>query len=493
MQSIVHIALGLLGLSFVVLIHELGHFAAARLCKVHVERVCLFLGKPLLRWKWGRTEFAVAWLPLGGYCKMKDEGLALQDLGSKKNTPEKTVTENAAPSSEEKRFQEATPLQKIFIVAAGPLVNILFAFVVIFLFQLGGHLEVRESNRIVVPDSRELQQNNVADQLPQVPSPAERAGLQSGDVIRKIGNSPIESFQDLRLAIALRAEELLGVEYLRDGEFHRTQLQPVANSEGQGWIGVSPWRALVVRKLASDSAAYRAGIRTGMRLIAVNGRPVAHWYDLLQQLQPQWPALAEGSSESAAETQPVTNFTLLWQQEKQGQQETGTTSEAAQWEVSLSLSQLSELDFLAAIRVRTANPWQAAMQSVTRLSQVLDMQVRGLIRLFSGRLSWKDNLAGPIQISDRIGQIMTRTGSSFGERWYASWQFLSLISFMIALANLLPLAVLDGGQILLYSTELLVRRPLPRKWITIYQSLGNAMIIALMVLVLGFELWHYLL
>ena len=103
METLFHIGLGLLGLSFIVLIHEFGHFAAARCCKVEVERLCLFLGKPLISWKWGRTEFGIAWLPLGGYCKMKDEGLPLQG----ENTPK--FTDNPGKS-----FGRSQPVAKGF-------------------------------------------------------------------------------------------------------------------------------------------------------------------------------------------------------------------------------------------------------------------------------------------------------------------------------------------------------------------------------------------
>ncbi|WGK69630.1 RIP metalloprotease RseP [Candidatus Haliotispira prima] len=472
METIFHIILGLLGLSFIILIHELGHFAAAKCCKVHVERLCLFLGKPLFCRKWGATEFAIAWLPLGGYCKMKDEGLVLQ---GRDNEPDK-----AGEAAEGKSFQEIRPIQKIFIAAAGPFVNILFAFIVLFLFQVGGHPEIRESNRIVVPNTGELEN---PDLLPQVPSPAEQAGLQSGDEIVQVGNQRIDGFRDLRLAIALSAGETLTLEFLRDGERLRGELRPAANKEGRGWVGLVPWRDLVVRKLEPESSAAQAGIKSGMRLAELNGQSVSNWYELLQKLRRQTAVLSpepKQSGESGRGAEGGELLSLLW-----------VDARGKPLETRLALADIGQLDFVQTTWVRNSNPWQAGLDSVRDLGAILSMQIKGFAKLFGGGLSLKDNLAGPVQISDQIGRIMTSPGSGFAERWYSSWQFLSLISFMIALANLLPLAVLDGGQILLHSVELLARRPLPRKWVSAYQSVGSFVIISLMVLVFSFELMHY--
>ena len=475
MESFLHILLGLLGLSFIILIHELGHFAAAKCCKVHVERLCLFLGKPLLSWKWGHTEFAIAWLPLGGYCKMKGEGLPLQGLensGGNLGQVDQTSLAGQALVEGAKSFAAASPLQKIFIAAAGPLINILFAFFVFFSFQLGGYPESRQSQRIVMPKTTTISRR----QLPKSPSPAEQAALRSGDIIIRLGKQHIESFSDLQMAVALNAGVKLELDYLRQGQVRHTIIKPAATTEGRGWIGVLPWRDLILQSPIDIGAAGAEGkgpsLQPGMRLISVNAEPVAHWYQLLELL---------GKPVIAQQSQQV--LPTEWLGPAGGTQQLGMTVE-----------QLKNLNFTFAHPTWTRSPslWHAAKQSVKKLQNLVYMQFKGLFQLLRGRLKLKDNLAGPIQISDQIGQVMLSAGNSAAERWYTTWQFLSFISFAIALANLLPIGVLDGGQILLYSIELSMRRSLPSKLIHVYQALGSILVISLMVFTLGFELLHYL-
>ena len=484
METISHILLGLLGLSLIVLIHELGHFIAARCCKVHVERLSLFLGKALFSWKWGATEFSIGWLPLGGYCKMKEEGLVLQELSQdtegkrlvaesyqlknqlKQDCEVQSIEESIAENlpSDGKSFQEISALEKIFVIFAGPLINILFALLVLFLFQLGGYPAMEDSNQIVIPNRKQVvSENNSADSpFPVGPSPAEKAGLQSGDTIIRLGGKTINNFTDLRLAIALSGNENLELEYLRDGELIQSRLQPIVNNEGRGWIGVLPWRNLVLQR-AYDNGAVK--VLAGARLEKINGQPIHNWYELLELLK---------------QSDQNENILLQWRSSTgKLQEQNGTPAEVIR------------LEFLAQTWVRSPNVWHAMLTSVGRLFDMFSMQLKGIAQLLSGQLQLQGNLAGPIQISDQIGQVMA-SSASFVERWYNSWLFLSFISFMVALANLLPLAVLDGGQILLYSVELISRKRLPKKWITIYQTVGSFAVMGLMVIVLGFELVHYI-
>ncbi len=480
METISRILLGLLGLSLIVLIHELGHFIAAKFCRVHVERLSLFLGRPLFSWKWGASEFAIGWLPLGGYCKMKDEGLVLQDFGNdfvdkespkaqfekqyklQQNPEVQSISEPVVKDwlTDGKSFQEISALQKIFIILAGPLINILFALFVLFCFQLGGYPEMENSNRIIIPNNKQTSKDSP---FPAGPSPAQKAGLQSGDTIIQLGGNTINNFADLRLTIALSADQNLELEYLRDGNIVQGQLKPIVNNEGRGWIGVLPWRDLVLQRPYNNGSVE---ILPGARLEKINGQSVHNWYELLEFLK--------GISQEES-------IQLQW---------SSTTGELL--EQNSILAEVIRLKFLAKTWVRSPNFWHAMIASSNRLLDMFSMQLKGIVQLLSGRLQLQGNLAGPIQISDQIGQVMAGYGASFVERWYNSWLFLSFISFMIALANLLPLAVLDGGQILLYSIELISRKRLPKKWIMIYQAVGSFAVMGLMVIVLGFELIHYI-
>ncbi|MEM9424913.1 MAG: M50 family metallopeptidase, partial [Spirochaetota bacterium] len=326
-------------------------------------------------------------------------------------------------------------------------------------FQVGGYPELKYSNRVVVAhssDNLESDPPEFGPSFPQVPSPAEEAGLRSGDVILKIGNREVERFQDIKLAVALAAGKNLDLEYLRDEKVLRGILRPAKNAQGGGWVGLAPWTDLVLKR------AYD-GLEVGMRLDKVNNEAVANGYELFQWL---------------AGRDPEEDVSVQWQ---------GRNGEPVRQ--NRKAGELGQFEFVSETWVRSPNIALAFTASFNKLKAMFALQMEGLSLLFRGRLQWKDNLAGPIRISDQIGQVMAN--GSFRQRWYGSWQFLGFISFVIALVNLLPLAVLDGGQILLYSVELIFRKPLHPRGLAVYQSLGSFVIIGLMILIFGLELFYY--
>ncbi|MDR0388650.1 MAG: site-2 protease family protein, partial [Spirochaetaceae bacterium] len=172
MSTILKIILGLAGLGVVVLVHELGHFIAARLLGIEVEAFSIGWGRPILRKKIGAVEYRIGLFPLGGYCKMKGE----VEFQSGASAPEPS----RAPGS----FFGAKPWRRIIVSAAGPLANVVFAALV-FMLIWGAGFEIRSpDNRIVL----------VSEITPEERYPADEAGLKTGDRIVEIAGKPITNY-----------------------------------------------------------------------------------------------------------------------------------------------------------------------------------------------------------------------------------------------------------------------------------------------------------
>lgn len=190
------IAAGLLILSFLVFFHELGHFAAARLCGVKVEAFSIFMGPVLLHKKIGGIDYRLSLLPIGGYCKMKGE----QEFG-------KAVEEGLAYIPGDKDSLYGThPLKRALIGFAGPFFNLFFAFAASTVIAMMGYTYYTRSATIVIPEDASFA------------SPAREAGIKTGDTIVKIAGVAITDFSDIYEQVALRGDEDVVVEVLRPAE-----------------------------------------------------------------------------------------------------------------------------------------------------------------------------------------------------------------------------------------------------------------------------------
>lgn len=156
--------ISLLVLSLLIFFHELGHFLAAKLMGVHVKVFSIGFGKKIASYQWGRTEWRIAMIPLGGYVQMKGQ----EDL------------DPSARSQDDDSYNVKSPLQRIFILLAGPFANFLLAFVLFWFIALGGPQVLSPVVGQVVKDS-----------------PAELAGLQTDDIITQINGIPIETWDEM--------------------------------------------------------------------------------------------------------------------------------------------------------------------------------------------------------------------------------------------------------------------------------------------------------
>ncbi|MEI8092801.1 MAG: RIP metalloprotease RseP [Spirochaetales bacterium] len=445
MEILLYIPLGLVGLTVVVFVHELGHFLAARWAGVEVEAFALGWGKTLLKWKPGKTEYRLCLLPLGGYCKMKGDDYLVKAMEAA-NQPG-----SQAPLPEEGSYHAASPWRRIGISVAGPAANLLLAFLVFFVLQLSGIPQQSSPARIILLESVGT------------PYPATQAGLASGDLILSVSGKSTRSFADLQAAIAQASGRSLVLEVQRSGTTLTIPVTPrYIEAEKRTMIGISDWVDPVVASVTAGSSGDIAGFQPRDLITEVGGVRVHNTHDLSKALP-----LKAGALEVAVE-RAGTRVLLTWVPEFHG----GVTD-------------------LGVAFARQTYPPQgkpllpaslaAGLQTTTMIGQM----AQGLVQLFTGQVSAGESLSGPLRISYMVGE---QTSRSFESGWFSGLtnllNDLAFLSLALFFMNLLPIPALDGGSIVLQLYEGLRRKRTPIRVLIRYQQFGGVLILMLVAFTL---------
>ena len=424
-------AIGILGV-----VHEFGHYLAARLAGVKVLRFSVGFGKPLLSRRFGRdqTEWVLSALPLGGYVKMLDE------------------REGEVPAAEVHRsFNRATVWRRIGIVSAGPIANFLLAIVFYWALFLNG-----------LPAMKPM----IGE--PPAGTPAAQVGLAAGDEIRRVNGKDTPSFQDLRLNLmrAGVAGDALTLE-LADGRSVQLDAAPMQTENLEldillplGIVRYDPVLDPVLGRVLPDGAAARAGFQPGDRLLAANGDPLASWQDWVQQVR-QHPA------------QP-----LRIEYERQGQRGELTVVPEAVDEAGQRVGKIGagpQIDEAVLATLMTEvryGPIDALWHGAVKTWDMSLFTLEMMGRMVLGQVSWK-NLSGPLTIADYAGQ-----SAALG--WISFVGFLALVSVSLGVLNLLPIPLLDGGHLMYYVAEVFTGRPVSERTMEIGSRIGMILLLLLM-------------
>jgi regulator of sigma E protease len=437
----------LVTLGILIVVHEWGHYRAARFFGVKVLRFSVGFGRTLWRRQKSAddTEFVVAALPLGGYVKMLDE------------------REEPVAAHEQSQAFNRKPLgQRAAIVAAGPVANLVLA---VLLYGV--------QNLVGVEEPRAVLSAPVAGGL------AERAGLRSGDTVRswsREGEAPedVRSMTDLRWQIMQAAldGQRLQLEVSQPGsasarrvtlELDRADRREVDASFLAKVVGLgSPYAPPVLGEPVPGGPADKAGLRSGDRVIAVDGTPVSDAQQLrerIRKLQPDGQAAP-----------------MVWTVERNGSSREIPVQPRVITDPGNSAQRLGRIDAIVGqmpemVTVRMG-PLDALARgaSLTWEQSVLTVKMFG--RMLTGDASLK-NISGPITIADYAGQSAER-----GLAYYIG--FLALVSVGLGVLNLLPVPLLDGGHLMYYLFEGLTGRPvseLALRWL----QRGGALVLLLMM------------
>ncbi len=521
-------------LGVVITVHEFGHFIVAKLCGVRILKFSVGFGSAVgfgrfrLRGVRNGTEYALSWLPLGGYVRMQGE------YGEE--------TDGIPPGPGEP-FSEKALWQKLLILVAGPGMNLLLP---VLLFAAALWVGVERPEAVVGSVERG--------------SPAAEAGLLPGDRIAAIDGEPVRWWSEVEEAVRGNPGDRVALEVARGDERIPIPLE-IGSRRGVdtfrtpaevGWLGLRHHRQMpVIGVPSSDSAAAAAGFHSGDRIVSVDGHIVEDWGSFAQRvlagtgsvdivlerggegeaervelamppaehleafgLIPAVVLVAQVAPDSAAseagveagdlivavDGEPVGSFFTF--------QETVLGSEGRTLDVSIARDgesltvpiapRLMETEVAGtrqdAYRIgihgenavlagtlaldQTRNPIVAVARGAQQTAEITVLFLRGLKKLVAGDISRK-NIGGPIEIA-------RQSHNALRDGWDRFMNVLILISINIGILNLLPIPMLDGGQAIVYSVESLKRGPLSQRTRLLVQQVGVVFLLSIM----GFAFWN---
>jgi regulator of sigma E protease len=412
-------------LGVLIFVHELGHFLVARWHGVRVHTFSLGFGPKLIKFRRGDTEYCVSAVPLGGYVNLAGE----------------TVDEARTGSPDE--FLSKSKWVRFQVYLAGPIMNLVLAVIVLaIVLAQGADVPIYEQSAPVI--------GSVAPN-----SPAQEAGLRTGDRVVSVDGRPVATWDDLMLGVLPKASQAIRLTALRDGERIEVSVTPDALGRYEvGDLGVRPVLRPEIRGVTPGDAAEAAGFRRGDVILAVGN-----------DREPTQEVVINRIQHSA-------NAPLVFVVERDGSPvELTVVPKGAQGSaligVHLSPYEVNEINpnFYQALGMSVERNWENA--------RLIGRTLRGLIT----RDTPVRQLMGPLAIADLSG-----SAAELGLLPLLS--LMAMISLNLGLLNLMPVPVLDGGHIAILAVEGLARRDLSVRVKERILMAGAAVIVLLMVTVI---------
>ena len=437
-SALITIVSFLVTIGVLVVIHELGHYWVARLAGVKILRFSVGFGRIIAK-RTGKdgTEWAVSAVPLGGYVKMLDE------------------REGEVPRNELHRaFNRQGVGARILIVLAGPVANFLLALLLYWALFITG-----------LPGMKPV----LGD--PARNTPAAIAGLANGDTVKAVGDEPVFTWTDVRWLLLKEAvkRESTTLEVESAGGARSVRTLDLAgltkddlDSDFLQKLGMRPYRPQVPAELGRiipGSAAERAGLRSGDRVVAISGRPIKTWFDFMAEIgaNPGRPLVLEVEREGR-------RMELRAIPER-------ASEDSNKGRLGVEAGPQLKLEYERMTTTVRYGPVEAIGKAANKVYDLSIFSLKMLGRMIVGDVSWK-NLSGPITIADYAGQ-----SAQLG--WVTYLGFLALVSVSLGVLNLLPIPLLDGGHLLYYLAEIVKGSPVSERTMEIGQRLGLALLLGL--------------
>ena len=419
-------------LGFLIFIHELGHYLAAKHVGVRVETFSIGFPPTIYGKKVGDTEYKVSWIPLGGYVRLFGQNVTDEDPEDPSNYASKSI------------------LQRIYILVGGPAMNLLFAlFIMPVLYMIG------------------IQSPAYLDEIPKLKSVekgsiAEKIGMQANDQVLSINGNEVLNWRTINQELGKGlTSSSLDLEIDRQGNLLSLKI-PIQELQQQRHMGWKPFIVPRAGGFTSPSPAKEAGLQEGDLILSINGNSVQDWSDLIPLIQQSQTQTLEVKSENAEK--------IIVEFERSGEvkfveMKPYFEKEAGLWLMGMSMPTLN-----------TSYGIQKSLSmGVERIWQLTQATIKFLGQMLSGQGSM-DDLGGPIRIGIVLGDA-AKSGIS-------NLIFLmAFISLQLGIFNLLPIPALDGGHILMLGFEKLKGAPLSTLFRERTQMLGFSVLIALMLFV----------
>jgi regulator of sigma E protease len=423
----------LLGLSILVILHELGHFLAARAFGIRVDKFYLFFdawGFSLFKFTYKGVEYGIGWLPLGGYVKIA--GMIDESMD----------TEQMTGPAQPWEFRSKPAWQRLIVMLGGVFVNIVLGIFIFWMLtaKMGeSYIPAENVKYGIVPGTI-----------------GKKMGLQAGDKITAINGQPVVKFEDLMTAKVLLDHTVLTVQrgtQKLDFTVPANAINDLSDEGLDEFISPLPRTKFAVDSVAAGMGAKAAGITRGDSILAVNGTKV-QFYDELQT------ELKKYAGKSV---------TLDIKRNNEVKQQAVAVSKAGKLGITpeLILPEEKTIDygFFGSLPIGAAKAWGTFTTNAKAIGKV-----------FNGDAKFDKVVGGPVKIATMFGSTVN---------WLKFWTLVGFLSMVLAFTNLLPIPALDGGHAVFLIIEMIKGKPLSDKFLERAQIVGFVILITLMVFTFG--------
>ncbi len=435
MEWIIEISttIGIFALALLILVffHELGHFLAAKLFGMRVERFSVGFPPRIWGFQKGDTDYCIGATPLGGYVKIS--GMIDESMD----------TEYLEEEPQPWEFRSKPVWQRIVVITAGVVFNMILAVMIFAGIALtNGDSKVRLDSLqgIYVPEG----------------SVAAEVGFQTGDRLVGVNGEQVPYFDDL-VSPSLLTRDNLSYTVIRGGQEVTIPIPDTILDEinKRGFLSLLNALPSTIGNVLDDHPAGKAGIETGDKVVAVDGEPVAYWIQLVEHIQ--------NSKDEMTLTVQRGGHTMAIQVAPNEDNMLG-----------ISAPDPNEVFNIEHLRYGFAG---ALNYGIDKSAETLTGIVQGFGKMFSGDISVRENLGGPVAIANVTKQATDAGG------WLGFWRITAFLSITLAIMNILPIPVLDGGHLMFLIYEGVTRREPSAKVRMALQQIGFILIIALFIFV----------
>ena len=432
-------------LGVIIGIHELGHFLAARKFNVHVIRFKIGFGKTLVsRFDKRGTEFSIGLLPLGGYVQMLGEDNPIQGKDSDLDN-----------YSEEISYPQASLGARAIITAAGPIANFVLAVIAYFLIFMIGVKDLVPIVGAVNDDSLAMQ-----------------AGIEVGDRIVSIDNKEVVSLKDLNTLLALRIGETGSI--LVNYKKPNSDLKYSESVNIEDWLsseldqsiissfGILPFIPPIVSSVQEGSPAHKSGIESGDQIIRVGDNVIRTWYELVEEI-----SSIPDKETSLTIKRNGTSFSVP--------ASIGSVQDELGMKIGrIGIARISSNEEIPDefLVITKKGPIESFALGIKETYNFTVLILDSIGKMITGSIS-AENIGGPIQIA-----VLSGSAAKAGLVSFIS--MIALLSINLGLINLLPVPILDGGQLVLIAAEKIKGSPLSEGFVEFAYRIGLLLVIGLM-------------
>lgn len=442
LQFLLTTAYGLIGIGIIVFIHELGHFIVAKKFGIKVETFSVGFGFPIISFRRGDTKYQIGCIPLGGFCKLAGE--------------EPAKFREPAPDE----FYSKPPLKRLGVVFAGPFMNYILGIALFVVIFMVGLKHSTYENKIIVLDKIALMDKEIT-------TPAKRAGLKDGDIIIKVDDKRVANWSQLQDEILTAGDDVYKkITVKRKGRILSFKVKPVVfPATGGSVIGIIPYISNEIEKVVTNSPAFKAGLKSGDRIIQIDNKKIANFRDIK--------FLTMNTPGKTVKIKVLRNGKILNYRIKL-EDINGTGYLGAYFKAL-------EIEYIE----RAKNLFDGIYKGFLKAHRTIKDVLYSFKVMFRRRVAMRKAVSGPVKIVYYTGEAARRGGLPL---------FLFIIGFLsiaIAFINLLPIPAVDGSYIIMFLVEFIIRRKISYDVIKIVQRVGFVLIIIIAVLVIGNDIFSF--